>query len=112
MIERRLALIAVAVAAVFALMFTALASRKPTDGGLFAEAAQPCMDQGTTDRVRALMLKGADQALENHFIHLFEIWMKDYRSTGPNRAAGMQQGVSAYMRSRNSVLNWQPPCLL
>ena len=106
MTERRLALIAVAVAAVFALMFAALASR------ILAEAAQPCMDQGTTDRVRALMLKGADQALENHFIHLFEVWMKDYRAKQPNRAAGMQQGISAYMRSRNSLLNWQPPCLL
>ena len=93
-------------------MFAAFGVRKVVDGSTLAEAAQPCMDQGTMERVRALMLKGADQALENHFIQLFEVWMRDYRATQPNRAAGMQQGVSAYMRSRNSVLNWQPPCLL
>jgi len=77
-----------------------------------AERAQPCLDAGTRDHIRNLMQLGADAALQNHLIRLFEIRMKDSAGSPQRAAKGLQQGVTAYLHTRAAIMAWQPACVL
>ena len=69
----------------------------------------PCMGSETREKVRELMLAGIDKGLESHTVHLFDIWVKD-KDDPPKRAInGMQLAISAYIRSREAALKWNPP---
>ena len=105
---------AIAIILALGLTLAFLGVRKTTNDGmqLAAETSQPCMDHETKDRIRTLMLEGVDQALKTHTVNLFETWMKDSAAQPSRAARGMQQGISAYMRSRNSIMNWQPACVM
>jgi Flp pilus assembly protein TadB len=78
---------------------------------LSAESSQ-CMSSEATDRVRVLMLEAVDQAFKDHVMHLFDIWLKDSHAEPVRAQKGIRLGVSAYARSRESALRWQPPCML
>lgn len=77
-----------------------------------AESSQLCMSSEATARVRVLMLEAVEQAFKDHIMHLFEIWLKDSAAEPVRASKGVRLGVSAYARSRESALRWQPPCML
>jgi hypothetical protein len=79
---------------------------------LAAEPSQQCMSSEATDRVRVLMLEAVEQAFKDHIMHLFDIWLKDNAAEPVRARKGIRLGVSAYARSRESALRWQPPCML
>jgi hypothetical protein len=74
-----------------------------------SETPELCMDDAMRERVRGVVLEGLDLALKDRTKQTFDIWMKD-QSDQPMRAiAGMRANVSAYVRSRNTVMSWNPP---
>jgi hypothetical protein len=74
-----------------------------------AESSAPlCMDKETKEKVRELMLDAIDMALKDHIMHTFEIWMRDESGQPARARKGVQNGVSAYIRSRAAVLAWNP----
>jgi hypothetical protein len=107
----RIGVLAIMLALIMALV--GLIVRQTMDAQqLAAETAQQCMSSEATDRVRVLMLEAVEQAFKDHIMHLFGIWLKD-RAAEPVRAReGIRLGVSAYARSRESALRWQPSCML
>jgi len=68
-----------------------------------------CVPVAERERIREVVLDGIDQALKNHVLKLFDIWMKD-ESNQPKRAIeGMAIGISAHVRARANAQNWNPP---
>jgi hypothetical protein len=78
--------------------------------GWSAPVDQPhCMEPADRDRILKISLDGIDQALKEHVVRLFDVWVKD-RTDQPRRArAGMFDGVNAYLRARSDALKWAPP---
>ena len=70
--------------------------------------ADVCVSAEDRERVRAIMLGAIDQGLTNQTIHMYEIWLQD-NTAQPSRAiTGMQNGITAYIRSRAAALRWNP----
>lgn len=76
-----------------------------------AEAPPPpiCMDADTRERTRTLMFQGIEDGLKRHTSGVFDVWIKDPKEQPERAARGMHIGISAYVRSRASLLNWSPP---
>lgn len=68
-----------------------------------------CMNTEMREKIREIMLIALDEALKDHIVNVFTIWLRD--ETGqPGRARqGVKQGVAAYVRSRDSMQKWDPP---
>lgn len=77
--------------------------------GAHSEAPEPCMDQASREKVRALMLDAIDDALRDHTKHMYEVWMKDPYSQPSRAITGMRAGIMAYVNSRNAALKFNPP---
>lgn len=78
---------------------------------LAAETSRPavCADQKTQDTIRQLMFGALDTALHDHITHTFEVWMKDETGQPTRAKRGVDQGIAAYIRSRNAVATWKLP---
>ena len=70
---------------------------------------QNCMDDVAREKVRAILLDGLDQALKQHLVTLFGIWMKDVQDQPGRAKHGLQLGIGAYVQARASALRWSPP---
>lgn len=68
-----------------------------------------CTDSTTREKVRTVMTDALDEALKNHIVHTFEIWMKDERGQPERARTGVTNGIAAYLRATKSVLAWSPP---
>jgi len=70
-----------------------------------------CMDEKSREKLRAVMFKAIDEALEKHIELLWETWMKDLRDKNqPARArAGIHHGMGIYLHSLVAVTQWNPP---
>jgi hypothetical protein len=94
-----LAIVGLAVAG--AIIFAAF----PSKG---AEQA-PCMDTETREEARALMLAGIDQALREHAVKMFNVWMKDPANQPKRANAGMRSALVAYAGARAAAQRFNPP---
>lgn len=78
-----------------------------------ATAAPPespiCMDADTRERTRTIMFAGIEDGLKRHTSSVFDMWLKDPNEQPARAARGMHLGISAYVRSRASLLRWSPP---
>jgi hypothetical protein len=68
-----------------------------------------CTDPTTREKVRAIMADALDDALKNHIVHMFEVWMRDERGQPERARTGVTNGISAYLRASRSVATWSPP---
>jgi hypothetical protein len=73
------------------------------------EKPDPCMDEETRERIRAIVLEGIDEALRDQIVHVFEMWLKDDTEQPKRAVNGMHNGIRAYMHSRANALKWNPP---
>ena len=71
--------------------------------------AEICMGDEIQEEVRAIMLAALDQGLKQHFVHVFDNWLKDPADQPKRAAAGWRIGTSAYLRARAAVDRWDPP---
>lgn len=67
-----------------------------------------CADEQTRERVRDIMSNALDRALENHIVHMFEVWMRDGRDQPARARTGVTNGVIAYIQARKGVAAWSP----
>jgi len=68
-----------------------------------------CVDTEMREKIREIMLTSLNDALHDHIVNVFGVWLRD-DSGQPGRARkGVKQGISAYIRSRKGVENWNPP---
>jgi hypothetical protein len=85
----------------------------PPEGGGYemasaGETAVLCTDAETREKVRTLLLDALDQALTQHFILTFKVWMSDSRDQPGRAALGVRNGVAAYLDARKKMLIWSP----
>jgi len=70
-----------------------------------------CMDTTTRERVRTIMYEALDEALKDHIMKMYEVWMRDDRGQPGRASTGARQGVKAYLGARQAVDKWEPnPC--
>jgi len=70
-----------------------------------------CMSNEDRDRVRALLYIAVDEALKDQVMHLFEVWMRDFKEQPERAAQGTRNAIYAYLRAREAVIGWNPqPC--
>jgi hypothetical protein len=74
-----------------------------------AEKPAPCIDGEMREQVRVLMLAGFDQAMKEHAVKMFNIWMKDPANQPKRAIAGMKSAIIAYAGSRAAAQRWNPP---
>lgn len=67
-----------------------------------------CVRDDLREPVRTVMLVAAEQALRQHVVRMFEIWMKDPANQPQRAAVGTNAGVDAYVRARASIEKWSP----
>jgi len=68
-----------------------------------------CADAATREKVRGIMMDALDDALKNHIVHMFEVWMRDDRGQPERARTGVVNGISAYIKAGKSVQVWAPP---
>jgi hypothetical protein len=78
---------------------------------LASASAQPviCTDAATRDKIKSVMLEALDTALQQHVVHMFEVWMKDDRGQPERARNGVVNGVNAYLKAGQGVASWAPP---
>jgi hypothetical protein len=96
MMVRNTALIALA-----ALALVADAQSQPYDNN--------CVPNEEISRLRDLMLAATDQALKDHTVRLFDVWMKDPTDQPRRMIAGMRPAISAHVNARAALAKWKPP---
>ena len=75
-----------------------------------AQGAEPvCIDAETREQARVLMLAGIDQALREHALKMFNVWMKDPAKQPQRANAGMRSALVAYSGARAAAQRWTPP---
>ena len=70
---------------------------------------QPCMDSVTREKIRSIMYEAIDEALKDHIMKMYDVWMKDDRGQPGRAATGSRQGIKAYLGARMAVDKWDPP---
>jgi hypothetical protein len=66
-------------------------------------------DVETREHIRNLMFEALDDALHDHFMHLFAIWMKDDKGQPGRARAGVMHGIIAHKTARELAAAWVPP---
>lgn len=61
------------------------------------------------EQVRSVMLAGIDQALKEHAVKMFNVWMKDPTNQPKRAISGMRSAIIAYNGSRAAAQRWNPP---
>ena len=69
----------------------------------------PCMDSATREKIRNIMYEAIDEALKEHIMKMYDVWMKDDRGQPGRAATGVRQGIKAYLGARMGVDKWDPP---
>jgi hypothetical protein len=77
--------------------------------GAHSEPPPACLDEASREKVRAIMLEAIDEALKQHTMHMYEVWMKDPREQPSRAITGMRAGITAYANSRAAALRFNPP---
>lgn len=71
-----------------------------------------CMSKEDQDRIRVILLLAVDEALKDQVMHLFEVWMRDFKEQPERAAQGTRNAIYAYLRAREAVAVWNPqPCV-
>lgn len=75
----------------------------------FQSAAAPqtvvcAADEEMREKIRVILLASLDEALKDHVVHAFGIWMKDETGQPERARRGIRQAISAYIRSREAVM--------
>jgi len=68
-----------------------------------------CMDDKTREQIREVMLNALDTALQQHVIHVYEVWMRDDRGQPERAKFGVELGIRAYLKARKGATEWMPP---
>lgn len=68
-----------------------------------------CADPAMREAIRTIMTGALDEALKNHIVHMFEVWMRDDRGQPDRARVGVTNGIAAYIRASKSVQIWSPP---
>jgi hypothetical protein len=79
--------------------------------GYIAEAqpVYPCMSADEREHIRGISLQAIDNALSDHVMHLFDVWMAD-PTLQPKRAqTGMSFAIDAHIRATRDAQAWNPP---
>ena len=70
-----------------------------------------CMSNEDRERIRVILLAAVDDALKDQVVHLFEVWMRDFKDQPDRAAQGTRNAIYAYLRAREAVATWNPqPC--
>jgi hypothetical protein len=68
-------------------------------------------DPKEIERVRVLIDRGVDEALEEHVKLLMGIWIKDDVNQANRAATGLRNGTRAFFHARKQIDAWViPPC--
>lgn len=70
-----------------------------------------CGDERMQEEMRQIMYDALDAALQQHIGQLFVVITKEVQTVGKvdRAAAGMQLGITSYVRGRQLVANWRLP---
>jgi hypothetical protein len=68
-----------------------------------------CTDEVTREKIRSIMLDALDEALKQHIMRTFDVWMRDERGQPERAKTGVINGINAYMKAAKSVIAWAPP---
>ena len=66
-------------------------------------------DKETGDKIRAILFDATEQALKDHVVRMYEVWMRDERGQPGRATNGTRQGVKAFISGRNFLQKWDPP---
>jgi hypothetical protein len=66
-------------------------------------------DQKQEDHLRIMMAESLDEAFKEHFIHLFDIWVKQNGEAGPRARTGANKAIEAYLKAVRNLADWKPP---
>lgn len=67
-----------------------------------------CADAEMADKIRTIMFRALDSALEAHIVHAFEVWMRDSRDQPARARVGITNGVHAYIQATKGAAAWSP----
>jgi hypothetical protein len=68
-----------------------------------------CTDEVTREKIRTIMIEALDEALKQHIIRTFDVWMRDERGQPERARTGVSHGINAYNQATKSVMTWAPP---
>lgn len=68
-----------------------------------------CADPQTREIIRTILSDGLNDALKQHVVKVFGVWMADERGQPERARTGVTNGVAAYLRASKSVATWAPP---
>jgi hypothetical protein len=102
------ALVTLIVAITLAYVLLTLTKDAPSQTQQAQHVMPPCLSKEDQDRVRGIVLKALDDALETHAEHLFAVFLQDPAGGHARASRGMQNGIAAWLKSRQLVLVWSP----
>jgi hypothetical protein len=71
-------------------------------------AAYCVQDQKQEDHLRIMMAESLDEAFKEHFIHLFDIWVRQGGEAGKRAQTGANSAIDAYLRAVSNLAKWKP----
>lgn len=86
--------------------------REPEAGGYEVASAESipviCADAEMTDKIKVVLFRALDTALEQHVVHAYEIWMRDSRDQPERARVGITNGIKAYIQATKGAATWSP----
>jgi hypothetical protein len=67
-----------------------------------------CLPSEEMSRLREIMLGAVDQALKEHIVRLFDVWMKDPSDQPARAVAGARPALTAHANARAAIMQWKP----
>jgi hypothetical protein len=68
-----------------------------------------CVSKEDREHMLSIALAGYDQALKEHTVKLFSIWVVDEHDQPGRAQKGTQRGIHAWLKSRELAMKWTPP---
>lgn len=91
---------------VFAMLLL-LVSYSPQQFAPAAEKTPPCFDdEAERNKVRDILRRALDVALQRYVEHQFEGWMKDDHDQPRRAMRGTNEAIDAYVRAHRAVNGW------
>ena len=66
-------------------------------------------DEGSRERLRAMMFEGVDDAFKTQIGHLYLTMIKDVQDQPQRAAVGVNNAIGAFTIARIAILGWEPP---
>ena len=66
-------------------------------------------DEGSRERLRAMMFEGIDDAFKSQIGHLYLTMIKDTQDQPQRAAVGVNNAIAAFTIARIAILGWEPP---